>query len=117
EEMLAGYMSYVEINEDLEISSMEFGLKIQSILNDPNINDEYEDINEDEIFDITITGINNIEYQEYEYIFMIRFSQSVYPELPDARWPLSLETEFEILKKSAGFSGNNYNDLMDFYLN
>lgn len=100
--------------KNLMISTKEFAHQIQGILTDDSPNDDFESKDLDTI---TVTGSNNIEYVQYEYIYLVRFTQQYYPEPIQFNWPLNEKIHYKILKHSTAISGDNKNFLQKYYLN
>lgn len=100
-------------HENIKINVKEFAGKIQSIFKD-NFTQETENTNNQ--LKITVTGPNNVEYQEYDYVFLARFTQNIYPETVSYKWPMNLNIEYAILKYCTKISCNNVNDFFKYYL-
>ena len=111
----------VKVQRNLKISGMEFGTRITALFAEQEEfepGDQPED-NGDDIYlekEILVTGPNNVEFQKYEYVFLCRFTQDVYPESKKYNWLLSKETEQQILQKSTKFNVPDTRSLETFYL-
>lgn len=101
--------------DNLEISVYEFARIIHAVFQEIDENQE-NDINNVKPIKITVTGLNNVEYQEYDYIFLAQFTQNTYPNKINYHWPLSLDIEYQILKETTNFPGNKPEDLRLYYL-
>lgn len=99
--------------QTLCISTKEFAQQIQSILTD----DHQDDPEPYDLDKITVTGPNNIEYIQYEYVYLVRFTQQYYPEPIQINWPLNEEINHAILKYSTFFNGKSKDFLRKYYLN
>ncbi|MGN7177563.1 hypothetical protein [Cytobacillus sp. SAFR-174] len=103
----------VELDDKLNINGEEFGSKIQSIFKDDNFQEEEYPSNQ---VKITVTGPNNVEFQEYDMIFLTRFTQNMYPEKIHYKWPMSMEVESILIKSNDNKQINNSSELFNFYL-
>lgn len=102
-----------DTQENLKINIREFASRIHSIFIDNNREPIADTDNE---LRLTVTGSNNIEYQDYDYIYLIQFNQSNYPEKKNYSWPMSLELEYLILKNCTRIGGNGPEYLRKYYL-
>lgn len=103
----------LEKEENLVIDVREFARQIHAIFTD--YYREHTE-NEEDITKLTTTGLNNVEYQEYDYIFLAQFTQNTYPEKRVYKWPMSLELEYFILKNFTNLALESPDDLRRYYL-
>jgi ATP-dependent helicase/nuclease subunit B len=110
---LKNIVSSVNQDDNITIKVSEFGTKIQSIFKDEN--KEEDEYPKDQV-KITVTGPNNVEYQEYDMIFLTRFSQNMYPDIISYKWPMTLELEHIILNSGTVLDNFVPKDLFLYYL-
>ncbi|MFB6367178.1 hypothetical protein ACFCP7_24645 [Paenibacillus elgii] len=92
----------LQTQERLTLTTAEFGERISGLFteHDDAPDEEYtftEDI-EDIENGILVTGPNNVEYQRYQYIFLCRFTQDIYPEPKRFTWLQPKHIERKILE-------------------
>ncbi|QYR20989.1 hypothetical protein KZ483_25155 [Paenibacillus sp. sptzw28] len=110
--------------ERIEINAFEFGERISALFAEQ---EEFEDgdkanveNDEDDIYlnrEILVTGPNNVEFQRYDYVFVCRFTQDMYPEPKIFDWLITKEIEQKILKQTTYFKPDTTKQLERFYLN
>lgn len=98
--------------QNIDIDVNEFSSRIQSVFIDNNRNDNVEEDSKK----ITVTGPFNIEFQDYDYVFLTQFTQSKYPEAISYSWPINMDIEYKILKETTKLGGRNSNYLKKYYL-
>ncbi|MBE2907168.1 hypothetical protein HPK01_03035 [Anoxybacillus flavithermus] len=96
----------------LLVSRKEFAKRIHTIMTDK----EYEKMDNKDLDKISVTGPNNVEFQEYEYVFLTRFTQNMYPETIKYRWPINLSIERKILNQTTDQRFPNDISLVHYYL-
>lgn len=99
-------------SENIPITSIEFGNRIHSILTDVRDLDEVDDPN---LSNIIVTGPNNIEYQEYDQIYLIQFSQNKFPEKHQYTWPMNEEFELLILNNCTNTYRVSTESMLEYY--
>lgn len=100
------------IAENISITPKEFGRRIHSILTKI---DEVDASEEPPLDKIIVTGPNNIEYQEYEYIYIVQFTQTKFPEKISYTWPMNEEFDWLILNYSKSSTGILANTIEEYY--
>lgn len=100
------------IAENIPITSNEFGNRIHTILTEVK---DVNKIDESPIDKITVTGPNNIEFQEYEKIYLVQFTQTKFPEKHIYTWPFNDEFDWIILNHSKNSFGLNVNSMYEYY--
>ncbi|PFK32886.1 hypothetical protein COI93_19050 [Bacillus cereus] len=108
----------METQTNIQISPLEYGKRISSFFIEP------EDKNADDVNkvskkprEVLVTGPNNIEFQSYEYVFLCRFTQDMYPEPHRYIWPMDIEIERNLLNKATKQYFDSNRSLNLFYLN
>ncbi|WP_243387437.1 hypothetical protein [Bacillus kexueae] len=100
-------------HQNIKIEIQEFATRIQTIFQDDYKEELVLPLNQ---VKITVTGPNNVEYQEYDYIYLTRFTQKFFPENIMYKWPMNIDIEYEILKRCTKIDGKNSNFLYKYYL-
>ncbi|MBY3618581.1 hypothetical protein HGO21_03365 [Acinetobacter sp. CUI P1] len=111
----------VQAQRNLPISGSEFGARVSALFTEQ---EEFEPgeipiDDENDIFlekEILVTGPNNVEFQRYDYVFLCRFTQDVYPEPQKNNWAMSKEIEQQILQIKTKSNIRSPKDLETFYL-
>lgn len=113
-ERLSHIANELSIHQHLLISRYEFARRIHTILNDK----QYETLEKGTIQPekILVTGPNNVEFQQYDYIFLTRFTQNMYPESITYKWPFTINIERKILNKTTVQNFANDTSLLHYYL-
>ncbi|MGE7827633.1 hypothetical protein [Paenibacillus sp. NPDC093718] len=110
--------------ERIPITAIEFGERISALFSEQedfedgekaNVEEEDSDIFLDR--EILVTGPNNVEFQKYEYVYVCRFTQDVYPEPKKFDWLISKEIEHKIISNTTCFKPPSSKELENFYLN
>lgn len=110
--------------ERIPLTAIEFGERISALFSEQedfedgekaNIEEEESDIFLDR--EILVTGPNNVEFQKYEYVYVCRFTQDVYPEPKKFDWLISKEIEHKIISNTTCFKLPSSKELENFYLN
>ncbi|WP_241762348.1 hypothetical protein [Anoxybacillus flavithermus] len=104
----------LSLHQRLLVSRKEFGKRIHAILTDKGY--EQMDNEENHLDKIIVTGPNNVEFQEYDYVFLTRFTQNMYPEAIKHRWPSNLTIERNILNQTTEQHFPNDTSLVYYYL-
>lgn len=110
----------------ITINAYEFARRIQSILTD-DLEEESDNLEEvsgernkgnqrKKRNTIMVTGPNNVEYQKYDYIYVIRFTENMFPETVSFEWPLDSDIEAALLSASTYQSFRNGRELERYYL-
>lgn len=114
----------LEAQDRVRITSIEFGERISSLFSEQeNFEDgdiaAVEEVKSDILLDreILVTGPNNVEFQKYEYVYVCRFTQDVYPEPKKFDWLISKEIEQKIISSTTCFKPQTSKELENFYLN
>ncbi|MFD1175356.1 hypothetical protein ACFQ3W_03460 [Paenibacillus puldeungensis] len=107
----------------IPITAIEFGERISTLFSEQEYFEDGEKANveeEDDIFldrEILVTGPNNVEFQKYEYVYVCRFTQDVYPEPKKFDWLINKEIEQKIICSATCFKPQSSRELENFYLN
>jgi ATP-dependent helicase/nuclease subunit B len=121
-ERLSNICNSLVLQERLPLTSIEFAGRISSLFA------EQEDFEPGELAPveendnayiergILVTGPNNVEYQRYDYVFICRFTQDIYPEPQISNWLLPKKIEQQILVQTTKLPFHNVRDLETFYL-
>lgn len=104
-------LSLSDLQSNIEISSFEFNRRVSAIFVEID-----DDNKENEVNEVIVTGPNNIEYRDYDYVFICRFNNNMYPETIVDNWPMNYQIEREILNKSTNVFFDSENDLTKFYI-
>ncbi|HWO96391.1 MAG TPA: hypothetical protein VNM45_08670 [Bacillus sp. (in: firmicutes)] len=115
----------LEAQERIPITAVEFGERISALFSEQEDFEDGEKANVEEDDDsdiyldreILVTGPNNVEFQKYEYVFVCRFTQDVYPEPRKFDWLISKEIERKIISNTTCFKPQSSKELENFYLN
>lgn len=99
-------------HQHLLVNRKEFAKRIHAIMTDK----EYEKMDNKDLDKILVTGPNNVEFQEYDYIFLTRFTQNMYPEAIKHRWPINLSIERNILNQMTNQNFPDDTSLVYYYL-
>jgi len=109
--------------DQIDMNALEFGSRLSALLFEPEdfadgdtaeiekLEETYEDRKE-----ILVTGPNNIEFQRYDYIFFIRFTQDRYPEPKTYTWPYNSKIEYKIINATTNLAFESESELERFYL-
>lgn len=106
--------------EGINIAALEFARRIYSIFTDTNQEKQSNLIDitfqtDQEMLDnqdkIMVTGLNNVEYQEYDYLFLVQFTQNMYPYFEKKNWPYTEEVQYQLLNKSTKL---NFSDVEEY---
>lgn len=109
--------------ERIPITAIEFGERISALFSEQEDFEDGEKANIEEDTDIfldreiLVTGPNNVEFQKYEYVYVCRFTQDVYPEPKKFDWLISKEVEQKIICNTTCFKPQSSKELENFYLN
>lgn len=106
---------------NLPITGAEFGTRVSSLFYESEEFEPGEQPIEDgrDIYlekEILVTGPNNVEFQKYDYVFLCRFTQDIYPEPKHYTWLKTKQVEHELLKRTTAFCPDNTRELDQFYL-
>lgn len=107
---------YIDDDNILFVDIEEFAIRVQSLLNDEILIQVEKAYRTKQQVKITVTGPNNVEYQKYDYIYLTRFTQNMYPEKIEHQWPMSLDLESFILDSTTSLSFKNNRELFHYYL-
>jgi len=105
----------------ITINAYEFARRIQPILTDDLEEEESDNPEKENNANkrknaIMVTGPNNVEYQKYDYIYLIRFTENMFPEAVSFDWPLDSDLEAALLSASTSQSFRNGRELERYYL-
>lgn len=107
--------------ERIPITAIEFGERISALFSEQEDFEDGDKANvEEEVPDdreILVTGPNNVEFQKYEYVYVCRFTQDVYPEPKKFDWLINKEIEYKIINNTTCFRPQSSKELENFYLN
>lgn len=109
--------------ERIPITAIEFGERISALFSEQESFEDGEKANVEEEVDIfldreiLVTGPNNVEFQKYEYVYVCRFTQDVYPEPKKFDWLISKEIEQKIISNTTCFKPQSSKELEIFFLN
>ncbi|MFC3800953.1 hypothetical protein [Cohnella sp. GCM10012308] len=107
--------------QNLVMTSMEFGERVSALFNEGEEFEPGEQPVEDDTDvelkrEILVTGPNNVEFQRYDYVFLCRFTQDVYPEAKRYNWLMSKKIEHAWLQHSTSSPFKDTKALEYFYL-
>lgn len=114
EDRLLKITNQLSLHRQLKINRIEFAKRIHTILTDRGFETE-EDIQK-HLDKILVTGPNNIEFQKYDYIFLTRFTQNMYPDVVNYKWPITSTIERKILNQTTKQHFPNDTSLIHYYL-
>lgn len=122
-ERLVKIFSALETQDRIPLTAIEFGERVASLFTEQ---EEYEpgNIAPTETDDgnlsinrgILVTGPNNVEFQRYEYVFLCRFTQDVYPEPRSRNWIQSKQVERSILMATTKLQFNSDFAIDQYYM-
>jgi ATP-dependent helicase/nuclease subunit B len=124
QERLSKITESLGAQERIPITAMEFGERISALFTEQedfeagekaNVEEDDSDIFLDR--EILVTGPNNVEFQRYEYVYVCRFTQDVYPEPKKFDWLITKEIEYKIISNTTCFKLQSSKQLENFYLN
>ncbi|MGF1434712.1 hypothetical protein ACQUW6_10730 [Bacillus thuringiensis] len=117
-EKITNVSEAMETQTNIQISPLEYGKRISSFFIEPE-DKNADNINKEDNFskEVLVTGPNNIEFQNYEYVFLCRFTQDMYPEPQRHTWPMTIEIERNLLNKVTKQYFSSNRSLSLFYLN
>lgn len=114
ESRLLKITNQLSLHRQLTINRVEFARRIHAILTDKGF--ELEENIQKQLDKILVTGPNNIEFQEYDYIFLARFTQNMYPDVVNYKWPITSTIERKILNQTTKQHFPNDTSLIHYYL-
>lgn len=112
EEKIKEFSATQMIGENITITPYEFGSRLHSILTEVQ---EVDEIDEPPLDKVAVTGPNNIEYQEYENVYILQFTQTKFPEKHIYTWPMNEEFDWIILNHSKNSFGITANSITEYY--
>lgn len=106
---------------NLPISGTEFGKRVSTLFSETEEFEPGGQPIEDETDidlkrEILVTGPNNIEFQRYDYVFLCRFTQDVYPEPKRYNWLKTKQVEQMLLQRTTAFKVLDTKALDLFYM-
>ncbi|MFB9324401.1 hypothetical protein ACFFSY_00405 [Paenibacillus aurantiacus] len=106
---------------NLPITGIEFGTRVSALFNESEEFEPGEQPIEDETDidlkrEILVTGPNNVEFQRYDYVFLCRFTQDIYPEPKRYTWLKTKQVEQLLLQYTTAFKLPDTKSLDLFYL-
>jgi len=120
EEIFERINKMIEINDSQEnilISYEEFGKRISIFFNDSEDEESFDNsVERYKNKEILVTGPNNIEFQNYKYVFVCQFTQDHYPQPRKYNWPYNMDFEKNYLKKTTNINFETQNEINKFYL-
>ncbi|WNR45126.1 PD-(D/E)XK nuclease family protein [Paenibacillus roseipurpureus] len=60
--------------------------------------------------EILVTGIENIAFLDYKYVFMIQFTQDRVPAIPQSKWPLHHDLEWRFISATTSLKLNSVSE-------
>ena len=103
----------IESQERIILDSEEFGDLIDSLFQEQE-DEDAEDNLENETNNspgLLVTSLQNIAYQEYNYLFVVQFTQDNYPSTQSSSWPLHNDILWKLITKTTRLSLTSNNDL------
>lgn len=113
-ERLSEIVEELTLHNHLAITRSEFARRIYAVLNDKQ-HEKENDQRKVRLSKVLVTGPNNVEYQKYEYVFITRFNQHMYPERIAYAWPMSADIERKILNTATVQKFSNEISLLRYY--
>ncbi|MBO8161741.1 MAG: hypothetical protein H0Z24_08915 [Thermosipho sp. (in: Bacteria)] len=119
-ERLESISRLLDVQNRLTINSLEFGARLTALFVEQE-GDVIEVTSQDETElaleapMVTVTGPGNVEFQRYDYVFLCRFTQDMYPEVATLPWPMTSEVQANILAKTTENKIMTGKDLDEFY--
>lgn len=106
---------------NLPITGTEFGKRVSALFNENEEFEPGEQPVEDETDidlkrEILVTGPNNVEFQRYDYVFLCRFTQDIYPEPKRYNWLKTKKVEQMLLQSTTAFKLPDTKSLKLFYM-
>jgi ATP-dependent helicase/nuclease subunit B len=84
----------------ITLTSEEFGTAIGQLFIEEEAEEEKRKERDPDHKEILVTGLENIAYLEYKYVFLLQFTQDRYPLLPQTKWPLHHDIEWRLIAKT-----------------
>lgn len=90
----------------IEVQAVEFRSALTQLLIETE-EESFEQNNSNAKNKVTVTGLENVSYLQYKYLFMINFTQEKYPLLLAQQWPLLDDLEWKFITTTTKLKVNS----------